>query len=304
MHSRIDFNVSDAILEVYGNAAEDVVLNICNTSYDAMVAEYGDVPAPIMVASLQLVELSYTQRSPVTQANLSIVPYSFDLLVKPYMKLTSGGGMQAGALYDRDEQRYKFGQTGSEIQALLNKAADLPTREELDAMLDEKQDKPKPYFLSVENASILGFFNSEKTVVVGIVDADSGVFIDETLDWGEGRKEIVLKLSASAPEYGFPWNTDGCQDSDVGTDFDIPIPQITAMMDTSVLSEDYEEEEDFRIGKVVACEFYPTTHSGYQEMACEIKYKGKTVEGWWIFIPQSTDWEEQDVLYIRNFLEI
>jgi N-acetylglucosamine-6-phosphate deacetylase len=45
------------------------------------------VPAPLVHASLLLVELSYTQRAPVTQTNLYTVPYAFDMMVKPYMRL-------------------------------------------------------------------------------------------------------------------------------------------------------------------------------------------------------------------------
>lgn len=280
MHSRIDFNVSDAILEVYGNAAEDVVLNICNTSYDAMVAEYGDVPAPIMVASLQLVELSYTQRSPVTQANLSIVPYSFDLLVKPYMKLTSGGGMQAGALYDRDEQRYKFGQTGSEIQALLNKAADLPTREELDAMLDEKQDKPKPYFVLVnDGGNFLGFVHDGMTVLVGRPYANTAVQIWDVVEnnWG-------VPFNSQAPAL----NPDGCTDESIGENIGASLTD--GLLVYSYVTG-YAIEEDFTVGKVIAC--------SSQDMVCEILYSGKVVDGWYFVIPKS---QHPEIGRIRNFI--
>ena len=35
-----------------------------------------------------LVDLSYQQRSPVSPVSMYAVPYTFDLLIKPYMKLT------------------------------------------------------------------------------------------------------------------------------------------------------------------------------------------------------------------------
>jgi hypothetical protein len=50
---------------------------------------YGEVPKPLYVAALMLVEVSYTQRAPITQTNLYTVPYAFDMKVKPYMKLTN-----------------------------------------------------------------------------------------------------------------------------------------------------------------------------------------------------------------------
>ena len=49
----------------------------------------GKIPAPLMQAGLMLVDNSYLQRSPASSLNMSAVPYTFDLLVKPYMKLTT-----------------------------------------------------------------------------------------------------------------------------------------------------------------------------------------------------------------------
>ena len=90
-HSRIDFDCEDALLELYGESAEDTVLDITRRTYDEIVEKWGTkekpIPAKIIHASLMLVDLSYQQRSPVTQQNLYTVPYAFDMLIKPYMKL-------------------------------------------------------------------------------------------------------------------------------------------------------------------------------------------------------------------------
>ena len=53
-----------------------------------MLAAYGGtMPAPLVQAALMLVDTSYQFRSPVSAQNMSVVPYTFDLLVKPYVKL-------------------------------------------------------------------------------------------------------------------------------------------------------------------------------------------------------------------------
>ena len=87
-HCRIDFDVEDDLLTLYGNAAEDMVMNIIGRDYTEIIEKYGEVPKPLVHASLILVELSYTQRSAISQAQMYVVPYTFDFLVKPYMKLT------------------------------------------------------------------------------------------------------------------------------------------------------------------------------------------------------------------------
>ena len=84
-----DFHDEDDLLEEYGESAEDVLLNYLNRSYEDVIEVYGRVPAPLRHASLMLVDTSYQYRSPVSAQNMSIVPYTFDLLIKPYMRLAS-----------------------------------------------------------------------------------------------------------------------------------------------------------------------------------------------------------------------
>ena len=82
-----DFTEEDDLLEMYGESAEEVLLNHLNRSYEDLMQTYGRVPAPLIHASLMLVDVSYQHRSPVSPQNMSIVPYAFDILVKPYMRL-------------------------------------------------------------------------------------------------------------------------------------------------------------------------------------------------------------------------
>lgn len=86
-HSRIDYDCEDDLLELYGESAETTVLNHINRSYDDLVEAFGTVPKPIMQATLMLVDVSYQYRSPVNATSVSVVPYTFDILLKPYMQL-------------------------------------------------------------------------------------------------------------------------------------------------------------------------------------------------------------------------
>lgn len=86
-HSRIDYDIEDDLLKLYGKSAEDTTLNMLNRSYENLIETYGEVPPAIMQASLMLVDVSYTQRSPISMQNMSVVAYTFDALIKPYMIL-------------------------------------------------------------------------------------------------------------------------------------------------------------------------------------------------------------------------
>lgn len=90
-HSRIDYDCEDDVLQLYGESAEETVLNVIARTYDEVVEKFGTkekkVPATLIHASLMLVDLAYTQRSPISQQNMYTVPYAFDMMVKPYMKL-------------------------------------------------------------------------------------------------------------------------------------------------------------------------------------------------------------------------
>ena len=77
------------LLEMYGEAAEDMVLNTCNRTMEDIVEQYGMVPKALVQAGLMLVAQSYQHREPMSPQNLYTVPYAFDLLLKPYIKLNT-----------------------------------------------------------------------------------------------------------------------------------------------------------------------------------------------------------------------
>lgn len=92
-HLRLDLDCEDELLEMYGDSAEETVAAFLNRGKDAtemvesLKAQYGKIPAPIYHATLMLVDNSYQYRSPISPTNVSLVPYTFDVMVKPYMLL-------------------------------------------------------------------------------------------------------------------------------------------------------------------------------------------------------------------------
>ena len=81
-----DFTEEDELLELYGESAEDAILELLNRSYTDLYEVYGHIPAPVVHSSLMLVASAYKDR----EKDLSQQLYSnstFSILLKPYMRL-------------------------------------------------------------------------------------------------------------------------------------------------------------------------------------------------------------------------
>lgn len=76
------------LLMAYGEAAEEAVLDLIRRSYLNVLLTFGGIPKKLEIVSLMLVDNLYKERAPSSTVSLSTVPYSFDLLLKPLMRLT------------------------------------------------------------------------------------------------------------------------------------------------------------------------------------------------------------------------
>ena len=65
------------------------MLNLCRRTIEDIYEEYGEVPEDFKQATLLLVDNAYKERSPISPQSMSTVPYAFDMMLKPYMRLTS-----------------------------------------------------------------------------------------------------------------------------------------------------------------------------------------------------------------------
>lgn len=88
-----DFTLEDTLLTSYGDAAEETVTQYLGRGVtvdemmESMTEEYGGIPKSVVNAALMLVDTWYQHRSPASSVSISIVPYTFDILIKPFMKL-------------------------------------------------------------------------------------------------------------------------------------------------------------------------------------------------------------------------
>lgn len=92
-HCRIDINDDDTMLELYGSSAEYTVAQYLNRGktvsemVSSLTEEYGEIPTPIIHATLLLVDISYQHHSPASPHNMYYVLYGFDSRIKPFMIL-------------------------------------------------------------------------------------------------------------------------------------------------------------------------------------------------------------------------
>lgn len=78
----------DNILTLYGETAESLILRLCNRTYDEILEYNNNVfPYELITASLMILNHWFDNGTPVLSAKLSQIPYTLDILIKPFMKL-------------------------------------------------------------------------------------------------------------------------------------------------------------------------------------------------------------------------
>ena len=97
------------LLEMYGEAAEETALDVIRRSLIDVLLTYNGIPKRLVQASLLLVGQSYQHREPASAQKMYAVPYSFDLLLKPVMRLAGDeakqdweDGLPEGAIVSSD----------------------------------------------------------------------------------------------------------------------------------------------------------------------------------------------------------
>nr|DAJ47720.1 MAG TPA: Head Tail Connector Protein [Caudoviricetes sp.] len=90
---RIDFEEEDNLITVYGEAAEAAVVNATRRSVEELMSEnekrtgISEFPPALYVAILMMAAQLYRSREPVSGLSQVLVPYTYDYLVKPWIKL-------------------------------------------------------------------------------------------------------------------------------------------------------------------------------------------------------------------------
>ena len=184
-----DFTLEDTKLTLYGDSAEQVVFNYCRRQYEDFISEYGAIPQDIVHAALLLVTASYEHHAAVSMQNLSMVPYGFDMLVKPYMRLTDGDITDVQTVTLGSDVKIEF--TAELPDGLLLKDVDFTLKvinmSEKDVAIDVlkadciETDEGKNYVALVDSDDLgIGTLMRRLTVMISDTDYQSGT-----------RKEVI-----------------------------------------------------------------------------------------------------------------
>lgn len=180
-----DFTEEDSLLEDYGASAEAAILELLNRSYDDLYDVYGHIPAPVVHASLLLVDSSYQHRGKDTVQMLNDNK-TFALLLKPYMRLASAVS---------DDVEVQVVTLGSDTK--IEFTADLPD----DLKLSDIDFSGKVINADEKDKELV--FTKQDCIIVG--DGESYVVLVDTDTLGVGS--YVLRLTVLIPDTDYPSGT-------------------------------------------------------------------------------------------------
>ena len=181
-----DFDLENDKLTLYGDSAEQAILDICRRTYDDFIDDYDAIPAPIRECSLLLVVMSYEHGTPASAQQMYNVGYAFDLKLKPYMRLADG------PLEETPIERVTMGSdtkiafTADLPDGLLLKDIDF----EVKVVNVSQKDKAKDY---------------QKADCIMAYDGAAYVVLVDTDYFGVGR--LMLRLTVHIPDTDYPSGT-------------------------------------------------------------------------------------------------
>jgi len=180
-----DFTLEDQKLTMYGDSAEEVLMEVTRRTYDDFIENYGKIPTPIREVSLMLVTVSYETGSAVSLQQLYSNP-TFDMKVKPYMRLADG---------PMEQQPIERITIGSD--AKIEFTAELPDGLKLGDV---------DFGLKVINVSEKDVSEDyTKADCISKGDGESYVVLVDTKQLGVGR--VMLQLTVNIPDTDYPTGT-------------------------------------------------------------------------------------------------
>ena len=187
-----DFTMEDSKLTLYGESAEQVIFNMCQRPYEDFIETYGTIPQDVIHAALLLVTASYEHNAAVSMQNLSMVPYGFDMLIKPYMRLTSAtdGDVQTVTL----GSDVKIAFTADLPDGLLLKDVDFTVKVINMSEKNKGVEVPKADCIMTDDGASYVVLVDSETLGIGTLMLRLTVYIPDT-DYQSGTRKEVIKIN-------------------------------------------------------------------------------------------------------------
>lgn len=187
-----DFTLEDTKLTLYGDSAEQVVFNMCQRPYEDFIETYGAIPQDVVHAALLLVTASYEHNAAVSMQNLSMVPYGFDMLIKPYMRLTSSTDGDVQTVTLGSDVKIKF--TADLPDGLLMRDVDFTLKVINMSEKDVAVDIPKADCIETDEGKNYVALVDSDNLGIGTLMLRLTVYIPDT-DYQSGTRKEVIKIN-------------------------------------------------------------------------------------------------------------
>lgn len=187
-----DFILEDSKLTLYGDSAEQVVFNYCRRQYEDFISEYGAIPQDIVHAALLLVTASYEHNAAVSMQNLSMVPYGFDMLIKPYMRLTDGDTTDMQTVTLGSDVKIEF--TADLPDGLLMRDVDFTLKVINMSEKDVAVDITKADCIETDEGKNYVALVDSDDLGIGVLSLRLTVYIPDT-DYQSGTRKEVIKIN-------------------------------------------------------------------------------------------------------------
>lgn len=76
-HLVVEYNEDDALIQQYLDGAKSYIQSYLNRSFE----EFDELPEEFTLAALQIISHWYENRSAITETNMEILPYSFNMIL-------------------------------------------------------------------------------------------------------------------------------------------------------------------------------------------------------------------------------
>ena len=191
-NSRIEVDDEDDLIDDWGESAEQQVLNDTDRTYEELVEMGGGTfPTDLVHASLLLADTAYNQRSAVDKMQWYDLPYGYERLVKPYMRLSGSGACEYLRVVIGSDEKIGFSASLPDGLKMQDVGFEVKVYNSNEKDKELKYDKDECVMLNENEYAIL---LSTEEIGVGMVMLSVTFEIPDT-DYASGFRKQIVKIN-------------------------------------------------------------------------------------------------------------